>query len=304
MHHKYQLQCIIRHHSASQRIRRHHRALQDILQCITRHHSTPQRSTTQYKTPIVSKETSGVSIWRPAAACSRCCLEAIDLTYASDTRTGSNQRLFLQSRKPAPYKTSRRMTSQGITAHDITGHHSASQGIPTHHNESHDIITHHNKSVKGDLRGVHLAACGRMFPLLSRGNWSHICIRHTHGQQPTIVPSQFALVFGLALVFAFSFVFVFVFTCVFTGRIASLYLHLYLRAFSFVSAFVFAFVFTGSKSAEAGRFFKYSLKKQSNCWRYFKNSDKHWIRTLICELTYLRTDIDRISSGIVTIIIN
>ena len=80
---------------------------------------------------------------------------------------------------------------------------------------------------------------------------------------------------------AFSFVFVFVFTCVFTGRIASLYLHLYLRAFSFVSAFVFAFVFTGSKSAEAGRFFKYSLKKQSNCWRYFKNSDKHWIRTLI-----------------------
>ena len=129
MHHKYQLQCIIRHHSASQRIRRHHRALQDILQCITRHHSTPQRSTTQYKTPIVSKETSGVSIWRPAAACSRCCLEAIDLTYASDTRTGSNQRLFLQSRKPAPYKASRRMTGHYKAPQRISRHHSASQTI-------------------------------------------------------------------------------------------------------------------------------------------------------------------------------
>ena len=211
---------------------------------------------------------------------------------------------WTQWRRTCCRNTHQMRPSQRIAAHHrasqrITGHHSASQGIPTHHNESHDIITHHNKSVKGDLRGVHLAACGRMFPLLSRGNWSHICIRHTHGQQPTIVPSQFALVFGLALVFAFSFVFVFVFTCVFTGRIASLYLHLYLRAFSFVSAFVFAFVFTGSKSAEAGRFFKYSLKKQSNCWRYFKNSDRdHNMRT------YGRTYIDRISSGIVTIIIN
>ena len=188
------------------------------------------------------------------------------------------------------YKTSQCITAhqktpQGITRH-LTVHYKTSQHTTAQYNTVQDT-----NSVKGDLRGVHLAACGRMFPLLSRGNWSHICIRHTHGQQPTIVPSQFALVFGLALVFAFSFVFVFVFTCVFTGRIASLYLHLYLRAFSFVSAFVFAFVFTGSKSAEAGRFFKYSLKKQSNCWRYFKNSDKHWIVTTIYE-TELRTSIE------------
>ena len=140
MHHKYQLQCIIRHHSASQRIRRHHRALQDILQCITRHHSTPQRSTTQYKTPRVSKETSGVSIWRPATACSRCCLETIDLTYASDTRTGSNQRLFLQSRKPAPYKASRRMTGHYKVSQRITVHHNAPQRISRHHSASQIII--------------------------------------------------------------------------------------------------------------------------------------------------------------------
>ena len=124
------------HHIALQRIRRHHRALQNILQCITRHHSTPQRSTTQYKTPIVSKETSGVSIWRPAAACSRCCLEAIDLTYASDTRTGSNQRFFLQSRKPAPYKASRRMAGHYKVSQRITVHHKAPQHIPRHHSAS------------------------------------------------------------------------------------------------------------------------------------------------------------------------
>ena len=29
------------------------------------------------------------------------------------------------------------------------------------------------------------------------------------------------------------------------------------------------------KSTEEGRFFKYSLKKQSNCWRYFKFPNKH-----------------------------
>ena len=102
-------EAITAHHRALQRIRRHHRALQDILQCITRHHSAPQRSTTQYKAPRVSKETSGVFIWRPAAACSRCCLEATDLTYASNTCTGNGQRLFPQCRKPAPYtSTSRR----------------------------------------------------------------------------------------------------------------------------------------------------------------------------------------------------
>ena len=102
---------------------------------------------------------------------------------------------WTQWRRTCCRNTHQMRPSQRIAAHHrasqrITGHHSASQGIPTHHNESHDIITHHNKSVKGDLRGVHLAACGRMFPLLSRGNWPHICIRHTHGQQPTIVPSQ------------------------------------------------------------------------------------------------------------------
>ena len=53
------------HHSTSEL---HHRAFQHItvhhntLQCIIRHHSAPQRSTTQYKTPRVSKETSRVSI--------------------------------------------------------------------------------------------------------------------------------------------------------------------------------------------------------------------------------------------------
>ena len=117
------------HHSALQRIRRHHMALQDILQCITRHHSAPQRSTTQYKAPRVSKETSGVFIWRPAAACSRCCLEATDLTYASNTRTGNNQRLFPQCRKPAPYKASRRMTGHYKAPQRISRHHSASQTI-------------------------------------------------------------------------------------------------------------------------------------------------------------------------------
>ena len=147
------------------------------------------------------------------------------------------------------YKTSQCITShyktpQGITRH-LTVHYKTSQHTTAQYNTVQDT-----NCVKGDLRGVHLAACGRMFPLLSRGNWSHICIRHTHGQQPTIVPSQFALVFGLALVSAFSSVFVFVFTCVFTGRIVSLYLHLCLLAFSFVSAFVFTFVFTESKNTE------------------------------------------------------
>ena len=82
---------------------------------------------------------------------------------------------WTQWRRTCCRNTHQMRPSQRIAAHHrasqrITGHHSASQGIPTHHNESHDIITHHNKSVKGDLRGVHLAACGRMFPLLSRGN--------------------------------------------------------------------------------------------------------------------------------------
>ena len=78
-------QRITGHHSASQGITAHRRASQRI----TTNHMTSQHIATR-----VSKETSGVSIWRPAAACSRCCLEAIGLTYASDTRTGSNQRLF------------------------------------------------------------------------------------------------------------------------------------------------------------------------------------------------------------------
>ena len=138
MHH-IALQRIRRHHRV-QRIRRHHRALQNILQCITRHHSTPQRSTTRYKTPRVSKETSRVSIWRPAAAYSRCCLEAIDLTYASDTRTGSNQRLFPQCRKPAPYKASQRMTVHYKVPQRITVHHNAPQHISRHHSASQNII--------------------------------------------------------------------------------------------------------------------------------------------------------------------
>ena len=148
MHHKYQLQCIIRHHSASQRIRRHHRALQDILQCITRHHSTPQRSTIRYKTPRVSKETSGVSIWRPAAAYSRCCLEAIDLTYASDTRTGSNQRLFLQCRKPAPYKTPRRMTGHYRVLQRITVHPPATRGSKPESERTHGSREKRDKKSK------------------------------------------------------------------------------------------------------------------------------------------------------------
>ena len=77
-----------------------------------------------------------MSIWRPAAACSRCCLKAIDLTYASDTRTGSNQRLFLQSRKPAPYKASRRMTGHYKVSQRITVHHKTPQRISRHHSAS------------------------------------------------------------------------------------------------------------------------------------------------------------------------
>ena len=123
--------------SASQDITVHHKT----SQCTTRHHRAPQRSTTQYKTPRVSKETSGVSIWRPAVACSRCCLEATDLTYASDTRTGSNHcSLFPQCRKPAPYKASRRMTGHYKVSQRITVHHKTPQRISRHHSASQNII--------------------------------------------------------------------------------------------------------------------------------------------------------------------
>ena len=45
------LQCITSHHSALQRITMHYNALQDILKCIIKHHSASQRTTAHHKTP-------------------------------------------------------------------------------------------------------------------------------------------------------------------------------------------------------------------------------------------------------------
>ena len=79
--------------------------------------------------------------------------------------------------------TAHQKTPQGITRH-LTVHYKTSQCTTAQYN-----TVQCTKSVQRDFRGVHLAACGRMFPLLSRGNRPYICIQHTHGQRPTIVPS-------------------------------------------------------------------------------------------------------------------
>ena len=117
--HRRTSQHITGHHKVSQRITVHHKTPQHI----SRHHSASQLSTAQYKAPRVSKETSWVSIWRPAVACSLCCLEATDLTYASGPIQGITAHL---------------RTLQGITAH-----HNASQDTTTHFKTSQCITDHH-----------------------------------------------------------------------------------------------------------------------------------------------------------------